>query len=510
MTIISVLRGFLGVCLIIGIAFLFSNNKRKVNWRLVATGLLIQLIFAVFILHGENLKSRFSDLGFFIHILNWSGLILSAVAFLITRKREKINWPLIWSGLSVQLLFAAFMIFGDPIKIWHFIIGLPKGMVNWLGGAVITLLDFIKEGAFFVFGALGTPPAGEGSLGFFFAFQVLPTIIFFAALTGLLYYLGILQMVVKGMAYVMARLLGTSGAESLSNTANIFIGQTEAPILVRPYIGTMTKSELFTIMVGGMATVAGGVMASYIQMLGQALAEAKGLSVSAAQLQFAKHLLTASVMAAPASIVIAKILQPEIDTPKTLGTVKIKVERDASNVVEALANGASDGLKLALNVGAMLIVFIAFIYLLNFLLGEIGHIGGINEWLTVKFGKPLSMELILGIILKYLAIGIGVPAQDALNFGSLFGTKVVLNEFVAYIGLADAIKAGTMTAKGTAMATFALCGFANFSSIAIQLGGIAPMAPHRKTDIAALGLKAVFGGSLVTLLTATLAGVLMG
>lgn len=509
MTFISVLRGFLGVCLIIGIAFLFSNNKRKVNWRLVGIGLFIQLAFAVFIMHSENIKSWFSGLGFINHILNWSGLILAGAAYLVTRKREKINWHLILTGISVQVLFIAFMIFGDPLKIWFFIIGLPKGVVNWLGGAVIALLDFIKEGAVFVFGALGTP-LGEGSLGFFFAFQVLPTIIFFAALTGVLYYLGILQMIVKGMAYVMSRLLGTSGAESLSNTANIFIGQTEAPILIRPYIGTMTKSELFTIMVGGMATVAGGVMASYIQMLGHALAEARGLPVSAAQLQFAKHLLTASVMAAPASIVISKILQPEVDTPKTLGTVKIKVDKGASNVIESLANGASDGLKLALNVGAMLIVFIAFIYLVNFLLGELGNIGGINEWLMAKFNKPLSMELVLGIILKYLAIGIGVPAQDALHFGSLFGTKVVLNEFVAYIGLADAIKAGTMTAKGTAMATFALCGFANFSSIAIQLGGIAPMAPNRKKDIAALGLKAVFGGSLVTLLTATLAGVLMG
>lgn len=510
MTFISVLRGFLGVCLIIGIAFLFSNNKRKVNWRLVGIGLLIQLTFAVFIMHSENIKSWFSGLGFINHILNWSGLILAGAVYLITRKREKINWHLVLAGISAQVLFIAFMIFGDPLKIWFFIIGLPKAVVNWLGGAVITLLDFIKEGAFFVFGALGTPPQGEGSLGFFFAFQVLPTIIFFAALTGLLYYLGILQLIVKGMAYAMSRLLGTSGAESLSNTANVFIGQTEAPILIRPYIGTMTKSELFTIMVGGMATVAGGVMASYIQMLGHAMAEAQGLQVSEAQLQFAKHLLTASVMAAPASIVISKILQPEVDTPKTLGTVKIKVDKGASNVIESLANGASDGLKLALNVGAMLIVFIAFIYLVNFLLGSIGNIGGINEYLMAKFDQKLSMELILGFILKYLAIGIGVPAQDALHFGSLFGTKVVLNEFVAYIGLAEAIKAGTMTAKGTAMATFALCGFANFSSIAIQLGGIAPMAPNRKKDIAALGLKAVFGGSLVTLLTATLAGVLMG
>jgi CNT family concentrative nucleoside transporter len=250
-------------------------------------------------------------------------------------------------------------------------------------------------------------------------------------------------------------------------------------------------------------------MASYVQLLGISMAAAKGIPVTDAQLQFAVHLITASVMAAPASIVISKILHPETDVPKTKGTVKIKVEKGASNVIEAAANGAAQGLKLALNVGGMLIVFIAFIYLINYLLGEAGSIMGINSWLVAKFGKPLSMELILGLILQYIAIGIGVPVQDAFEFGRLFGTKVVLNEFVAYIGLTEVIKSGAMSAKGITMATFALCGFANFSSIAIQLGGIAPMAPDRKKDIAALGLKAVVGGSLVTLLTATLAGFLI-
>lgn len=445
----SVLRGIIGVMLIVGIAFLFSNNKRKVNWRLVGIGLGIQLIFAVFIIHGKRM--------------------------------------------------------GD----WFFLLEWPKILIEWLGGAVIRLLQFIGEGSKFVFGALSLPAGAEGSMGFFFAFNVLPTIIFFASLTAVLYYLGVLQMVVKGMAWLMARLLGTSGAESLSNTANVFVGQTEAPILIRPYLAGMTRSELYTVMVGGMATVAGGVMASYVQMLGISMAEAKGIAVSAAQLQFAVHLITASVMAAPASIVISKIIHPETGVPQTKGTVKIKVEKGASNVIEAAATGAADGLKLALNVGGMLIVFIAFIYLINFLLGEAGGLFGINEWCQAQFGKPLSMELLLGLILKYIAIGIGVPVQDSFIFGSLFGTKVVLNEFVAYIGLTDVIKAGSMTPKGITMATFALCGFANFSSIAIQLGGIAPMAPDRKKDIAALGLKSVLGGALVTLLTATLAGVLI-
>jgi len=446
---IAIIRGIFGILLVIGIAFLFSNNRRRINWRLVATGLGFQMIFAIFIIHGETFK-------------NWF-------------------WPL----------------------------GLPKMIIQWLGSAVIKLLVFIAKGSEFVFGGLGIPVGEPGSMGFFFAFQVLPTIIFFASLTAVLYYLGILQTVVKGMAYLMSRLMGTSGAESLSNAANVFIGQTEAPILVRPYIATMTNSEILTIMVGGMATVAGGVMASYIQMLGSAMAAAKGLTVSAAQLQFAVHLITASVMAAPASLVISKILFPETEEPKTKGTVKIHVEKDASNMIEAAANGAADGLKLALNVGGMLIVFIAFIYLINFLLGEAGSLLGVNEYLKAKFGHPLSMELVLGFILQYIAMGIGVPAQDALNFGSLFGTKVVLNEFVAYINLAELIKNGAMTAKGITMATFALCGFANFSSIAIQLGGIGPLAPNRKKDIAALGLKAVLGGALVTLLTATLAGFLI-
>jgi CNT family concentrative nucleoside transporter len=259
-----------------------------------------------------------------------------------------------------------------------------------------------------------------------------------------------------------------------------------------------------------MATVAGGVMLVYIQLLGQAMADVQNLPLQQAQIKFAVHLMTASVMAAPASLVISKILYPETGDPKTKGTVKLKVEKNASNIIEAAATGASDGLKLALNVGAMLIAFIAFIYLLNYVLLATGNLLGVNTWLKTQFGSPLSLQLLLGIILRYLAIGIGVPAQDALQFGSLVGTKVVLNEFVAYIDLVKIIKDGLMSEKGILMATYALCGFANFASIAIQIGGISPMAPERKKDLAALGLKAVLGGSLVTLLTATLAGVLLG
>ena len=407
------------------------------------------------------------------------------------------------------MVFAVFILYSDTLRSWFAPLGWPKALISWLGGAIVSLLGFTTEGSKFVFGRLAVN-SGPDSLGVFFAFQVLPTIIFVATLTSVLYYLGILQAVVKGMAWFMAKLMGTSGAESLSNTANIFVGQTEAPLLIKPYIGTMTNSEILTIMVGGMATIAGGVMAAYIQMLGQALAEVQKIPLAEAQLRFAVQLLAASVMAAPASLVIAKILYPETGTPVTKGTVRLKVEKNASNVIEAAATGAGDGMQLALNVGAMLLAFIAGIALINYLFVGLGDLLGINAYLTAHFGQPLSLQLIFGVVLRYLAIGIGVPVADAFHFGSLLGTKVVLNEFVAYIDLVGLIKQGVMSPKGVTMATYALCGFANFSSIAIQIGGIAPMAPHRKKDIAALGLKAVLGGSLATLMTATLAGILLG
>jgi CNT family concentrative nucleoside transporter len=449
MNMTSLLRGLLGLGLILGLAVLFSNNRRRISWRLVGTGIGLQVVFAVFILYSDKLSSWFAPLG----------------------------WP--------------------------------KALVSWLGGAVVSLLNFTAEGSKFVFGRLAVN-SGPDSLGVYFAFQVLPTIVFVATLTSLLYYLGILQAVVRGMAWVMAKLMGTSGAESLSNTANIFVGQTEAPLLIRPYIGTMTNSEILTIMVGGMATIAGGVMAAYIQMLGQALAEVQKIPLAEAQLRFAVQLLSASVMAAPASLVIAKVLFPETGDPVTKGTVRLKVEKNASNVIEAAASGASDGMHLALNVGAMLLAFIALIALINYLLTGLGDLVHINAYLTAHYGQPLSLQLVFGVILRYLAIGIGVPASDAFHFGSLFGTKLALNEFVAYVDLVGLVKQGVMTPKGIIMATYALCGFANFSSIAIQIGGISPMAPHRRKDIAALGMKAVLGGALATLMTATLAGILLG
>jgi concentrative nucleoside transporter, CNT family len=449
MDFVSVFRGIIGVFFIIGIAFLFSNNKKRVNWLLVVKAFGIQLVFAVFIINSETLRS------------------------------------------------------------WFFPLGWLKDAIDGIGYGVVKLLNYTTEGADFVFGALAHQSGGS-SIGFIFAFQVLPTIIFVSALTSLLYYLGILQFIVKIMARIMVKLLGTSGAESLSNTANIFVGQTEAPLLIRPYIGTMTNSEILTIMVGGMATIAGGVMASYIQMLGQSFADAHHIPLAEGQIKFAVQLLAASTMAAPASLAISKIIYPEVEEPKTKGTVTLEVDKNASNVIEAAATGASDGLQLALNVAGMLLAFIALIAMLNGLLGWVGDMSGVNGYLQAHYHATLSMQFIFGSVLQFVALAIGVPVSDAFNFGSLIGTKVVLNEFVAYLDLANLLKSGAMTEKGVMMATYALCGFANFSSIAIQIGGIAPLAPHRRKDIAALGLRAVLGGTLSTLMTATIAGILIG
>lgn len=449
MDVVSFVRGIFGVGVIIGVAFLFSNNKKRINWRLVGMAFLMQLIFAIFIIHAETLRS------------------------------------------------------------WFFPLGWLKDIIDGIGRGVVALLNYTLVGAEFVFGKLAVN-SGPNSLGFFFAFQVLPTIIFVSSLTSVLYYLGILQAVVKVMAKIMVKLLGTSGAESLSNTANIFVGQTEAPLVIRPYIGTMTNSEILTIMTGGMATIAGGVMASYIQMLGQSFADAHQISLADAQLKFAVQLLAASTMAAPAGLAISKIIFPETEEPQTKGTVKLHVEKNASNVIEAAATGAGDGLQLALNVGGMLLAFIALIALLNGILGWVGDWSGINNYLQSHFQQSLSMQFIFGSVLQFIGIAIGVPLSDAFHFGSLIGTKIVLNEFVAYLDLAALLKSNAMSDKGIMMATYALCGFANFSSIAIQIGGISPMAPHRKKDIAALGLRAVLGGTLATLMTATIAGILVG
>ncbi|MEM9301636.1 MAG: nucleoside transporter C-terminal domain-containing protein [Pseudomonadota bacterium] len=405
---------------------------------------------------------------------------LVGVAWLFSSARGSVDWRTVVIGIGLQILFAIIVLKTS----WG------AAVFDGLARFFVTIIGFTQEGALFIFGDL----AVQDNFGFIFAFQVLPTIIFFGSLMGVLYHLGVMQKIVSVMAWVMTRAMRVSGAESLSVAANVFIGQTEAPLVVKPYIPRMTQSELLTMMVGGMATIAGGVLAAYVILLG-------GGSDELGQF-YAKHLLSASIMAAPATIVIAKLLVPEREESLTMGDVRVKVEKTAFNVIEAAANGAADGLRLALNVGAMLLAFLALIALLNYPLELLGEVTGIAEAL----GKPTDLALILGYVLAPLAWIIGVPSPDIVTIGGLIGQKIVANEFVAYVALNEV--SATLTDKGRLIATYALCGFANFSSIAIQIGGIGGLAPERKSDIARFGLRAVLGGSLVTMMTATIAGVL--
>jgi CNT family concentrative nucleoside transporter len=406
--------------------------------------------------------------------------VLLSIAFGFSSNRKDVDWKLVASGVGLQLFFAVLVIL------------VPGGrqFFEGLSRIFVTVIGFAMDGSAFIFGSLADP----SNLGFIFAFQVLPTIIFFASLMSVLYHLGLMQKVVQAMAWVMLKVMRISGSESLSVAANVFVGQTEAPLVVRPYISRMTESELLTMMVAGMATIAGGVLAAYITMLGGA--------DEAARIFYAKHLLAASIMAAPATIVIAKLLKPEVDESVTRGKVTLHVEKTATNVIEAAANGAGDGVKLALNVGGMLLAFVALIALVNYPLGWIGQITG----LEAIAGQPVSLSMILGYLLSPLAWVIGIPWQDAVTVGGLIGEKVVTNEFVAYAHLKE-IQDG-LTPKALLISTYALCGFANFSSIAIQIGGIGGLAPDRRSDLARLGLTAVLGGTLATMMTATIAGVL--
>ncbi|HFK2922405.1 TPA: NupC/NupG family nucleoside CNT transporter [Stenotrophomonas maltophilia] len=418
--------GLFGLAVLIGITWLFSNNKRAVDWKLVATGITLQIAFAALVILVPGGRDVFDALG--------------------------------------------------------------KGFVK--------ILSFVNEGSGFIFGSL----MDTKNYGFIFAFQVLPTIIFFSALMGVMYHLNVMQAIVRVMAWSITKVMRVSGAETTSVCASVFIGQTEAPLTVRPYIAKMTQSELLTMMIGGMAHIAGGVLAAYVGMLGG--------GDPAQQAFYAKHLLAASIMAAPATLVVAKLLIPETGTPLTRGTVKMEVEKTSSNIIDAAAAGAGDGLKLALNIGAMLLAFIALIALLNAPLTWIGDVTG----LAAAIGKPTNLSTIFGYVLAPIAWVIGTPWADATTVGSLIGQKVVINEFVAYTELSQIVNGQipgvSLSAEGRLIATYALCGFANFSSIAIQIGGIGGLAPERRHDLAKFGLRAVLGGTIATFMTATIAGVL--
>lgn len=430
----EILRGLLGASVLLGVAWLFSVNRRAVDWRLVLAGLSLQVIFGLLILKVDFIASGFYS----------------------------------------------------------------------LSAGFVTLVGFSANGAKFLFGNLAD---SSGSAGFVFAFQALPTIIFFSTVTAGLYYLGILQKIVYVIAWVMARTMRLSGAESLSAAGNIFLGQTEAPLLVKPFIPNMTRSEIMCLMTGGMATIAGSVLATYVRMLGG--------PDEASQAQFASYLLTASLMNAPAAIVFAKVLVPEPDLSRLDTRLRVNEESLGVNLIDAMSIGAIDGLKLALNVGGMLLAFIGVIALINFVFSDV--IGewtfftsqSLNAWVkgsTNGTFSAFSLEYLLGQIFRLAAWAMGIAWQDTLLVGSLLGQKTVINEFVAYSSLADLKNAGLLESRSILISTYALCGFSNFSSIAIQIGGIGGLAPNQQGQLSKLGLRALLAATLACMLTATVAG----
>ncbi|OIQ39674.1 MAG: Na+ dependent nucleoside transporter [Bacteroidetes bacterium MedPE-SWsnd-G1] len=428
----SVLRGVLGMVSLIVLAFLFSSNKRAINWKTVGIGLGIQLFIAIGVLK---------------------------VPF-------------------IQVIFES------------------------IGKIFVKVLDFTRAGSKFLFEGL---VVDMDTFGFIFAFQVLPTILFFSALTSVLFYLGVIQWVVKAFGWLLSKLLKISGAESLSVAGNIFLGQTEAPLLIKAYLEKMNKSEMLLVMIGGMATVAGAVLAAYIGFLGG--------DDPVLRLQYAKHLLAASVMAAPGAIVISKILYPQTESIDT--DVKVSSDKIGSNILDAIANGTTEGLKLAVNVGAMLLVFVAFIAMINFGFDKIGHYTGINDWVISNTSYDgLSLELILGTVFAPLMWLIGIASEDMMMMGQLLGIKLAASEFVGYIQLAELKDVASATHltynKSIIMATYMLCGFANFASIGIQIGGIGSLAPGQRKVLSEFGMKALIGGTIASLMSATIAGMIIG
>ena len=426
----------------------------------------------------------------------WRGVLgmvaLILIAFLFSDNKKAIDWKKVGIGLFLQLLIAI-----GVLKI-EFI----QSIFEFIGGVFIEILAYTKAGSEFLFAGI----VGDmNKFGYIFAFQVLPTIIFFSALTSLFFYLGIIQKVVKILAIVLSKFLGISGMESLSVAGNIFLGQTEAPLLIKAYLEKMNKSEMLLVMIGGMATVAGAVLAAYIGFLGG--------GDKALELVFAKHLLAASVMAAPGAIVISKILYPQ--TEKVNTDVTVSQEKIGSNILDAIANGTTEGLRLAVNVGAMLLVFVAVIAMLNGLLGWVGEITTLNTIIAGNSAyETLSLEFILGSIFAPLKWVIGVPVQDISMMGQLLGIKLAASEFVGYIQLAELKNVANATHltfnKSIIMATYMLCGFANFASIGIQIGGIGSLAPGQRKVLSEFGMKALIGGTIASLMSATIAGMIIG
>ncbi|MEK9583454.1 MAG: nucleoside transporter C-terminal domain-containing protein [Flavobacteriaceae bacterium] len=420
-------------------------------------------------------------------------LFLLGIAYLLSTHKKAIRWKTIFIGLSLQFILA----FGVLRVEW------VKSFFNVLGGFFTAVLEFTESGSAFLFGNLIN--VSEPAIGYVFAFQILPTIVFFSALTSILYYLGVVQKIVSGLAWLLTKTLKISGAESLSVAGNIFLGQTEAPLLIKAYLAKMNRSEVMLVMTGGMATVAGGVLASYVGFLGGTDPELR--------LSFARHLIAASVMAAPGAIIIAKLMVPQ--TEPIDEKIEVSDTEVGSNALDALSNGTTEGLKLALNVGAMLLVFIAFIAMINGILTGVGDLTGINDWIAANSSyTELSLESILGTIFAPLMYIIGVASEDLNLMGQLLGIKLVASEFVAYTQLAElknmAAAVHLTYDKSVLMATYMLCGFANFASIGIQIGGIGTIAPSQKKTLSELGFRALIAGSLASLLSATIAGMILG
>ena len=426
----------------------------------------------------------------------WKGVLgmtsLLFIAFLFSSNRRAINWKTVGIGLAFQLFIAI-----GVLKV-----SFVQNGFEAVGKVFVSILEFTRAGSKFLFEGL---VVDMDTFGFIFAFQVLPTIIFFSALTSVLFYFGVIQKVVKAFGWLLSKLLKISGAESLSVAGNIFLGQTEAPLLIKEYLEKMTKSEILLVMIGGMATVAGAVLAAYIGFLGG--------NDPVLRLLFAKHLLAASVMAAPGAIVISKILYPQTEVINA--DVEVSSEKIGSNILDAIAIGTTEGLKLAVNVGAMLLVFVAFIAMFNGILGWLGSFTSINSWVAANSSyDQLSLEAILGTVFAPLMWLIGVAKEDMMMMGQLLGIKLVASEFVGYIQLADLKNVANAThltyEKSIIMATYMLCGFANFASIGIQIGGIGSLAPGQRKTLSKFGMKALIGGSIASLISATIAGMIIG
>jgi concentrative nucleoside transporter, CNT family len=463
----------IGFFAILAIAWLLSTNRRSIKWRPVIVGLVLQIVVAILVLKGAPIAAALQ--GIALPLERWGAALVFVIAWVVAALLAKVLPPgpirrVIWSLFGV---FAIYLFL--TYNLLAFLFERMKEVVN-------QLIGYTKEGATFVFGKLGA--GDDPNIGFIFATQVLPTIIFIASIFAILYYIGVMQLVVKFFAKLMSRFMGASGAESTSVAASIFMGQTEAPLTIRPFLPDMTRSELMTIMTAGMAHISGGIMAAYVLV-------AKVDVI---------HLLTAVIMTAPGAIMIAKMMVPETEQPMTGGDVEVVVPKQDVNVIDAAGRGAIEGLHLSLNVAGMLIAFIALVALVN---GIFGYVHGVSGWF------PASLDVVLGWIFRPIAWAMGVSWKDSLTVGNLLGTRMVLNEFVAFVKLGEPGIGSSLDPRSFVITTYALCGFANFSSIAIQIGGIGSLAPSRRGDLARLGLRAMIAGTLANFLTATIAGMLL-